>query len=62
VIALLLPLAHAGHWINGFLYLTPVLIIAGLLFVQSRRDARADDEDDEDEAASTSVEGIDRER
>jgi len=47
VIGLLLPLAHAGHWINGFLYLTPVLIIAGLLFVQSRRDARADDEDDE---------------
>jgi len=48
VIALLLPLAHAGHWINGFLYLTPVLIIAGLLFVQSRRDRDEDDEEDED--------------
>jgi len=52
VIGLVLPLAHAGHWINGFLYLTPVLIIAALLFVQSRREAGEDDEDElEDPAA-----------
>jgi hypothetical protein len=45
VIALLVfPLAHAGHWINGALYLSPVLIIGGLLFVQSRRDRKRGDD------------------
>ena len=43
--ALVLPLAHAGHWINAVLYLLPVLLIAVLLFVQNRRDRRRDDEE-----------------
>lgn len=43
--ALVLPIAHAGHWINGLLYLTPVVVIAVLLFVQSRRDAGKDEPD-----------------
>jgi hypothetical protein len=44
--ALVLPLAHAGHWINGFLYLSPVLIIGLLLFIQSRRESGEDLDDD----------------
>jgi len=43
---LVLPLAHAGHWINAVLYLLPVLLIALLLFIQNRRDKRRDDTDD----------------
>jgi hypothetical protein len=46
VSGLLVPLAHAGHWINGALYLSPVLIIGALLFVQSRRDKDLDDDED----------------
>ena len=34
------PLAHAGHWISGLLYLAPVLIIVGALYWQSWRDKR----------------------
>ena len=34
------PLAHAGHWIAGLLYLAPVLVIVGALYWQSWRDKR----------------------
>jgi hypothetical protein len=37
-----LPIAHAGHWFEGALYLAPVLILVIVLFVQGRND---DDED-----------------
>jgi hypothetical protein len=43
VTALLLtpPLAHAGHWLAGLLYLAPVLIVVGALVFQSWKDRRA---------------------
>jgi len=37
-----LPIAHAGHWFEGALYLAPVVILVIVLFVQGRKD----DEDD----------------
>ena len=40
-----LPIAHAGHWFEGALYLAPVVILVIVLFVQGRKD------DDEGEDA-----------
>jgi hypothetical protein len=37
-----LPIAHAGHWFEGALYLAPVVILVIVLFVQGRKH---DDED-----------------
>jgi hypothetical protein len=37
-----LPIAHAGHWFEGALYLAPVVILVIVLFVQGRK---ADDEE-----------------
>ena len=37
-----IPIAHAGHWFEGALYLAPVVILVIVLFVQGRK------EDDED--------------
>ena len=42
---MILPIAHAGHWFEGALYLAPVLILVIVLFVQGRKD------DDEEVAA-----------
>jgi hypothetical protein len=42
---MILPIAHAGHWFEGALYLAPVLILVIVLFVQGRKD------DDEEIAA-----------
>ena len=39
---MIIPIAHAGHWFEGALYLAPVLILVIVLFVQGRKD---DDED-----------------
>jgi hypothetical protein len=39
---LVLPIAHAGHWVQGALYLAPVLILVVVLLWQSRRDDDAD--------------------
>jgi hypothetical protein len=33
-----LPIAHAGHWFEGALYLAPVVILVIVLFVQGRKD------------------------
>jgi hypothetical protein len=41
---IMLPIAHAGHWFEGALYLAPVVILVIVLFVQGRK------EDDEDVA------------
>lgn len=41
-----LPLAHAGHWAVGLLYLVPIVVLVVVLFVQGRRekvDAEAED-------------------
>jgi hypothetical protein len=37
-----IPIAHAGHWFEGALYLAPVLVLVLALVVQSRTH---DDED-----------------
>ncbi|MEA2385425.1 MAG: hypothetical protein QOH72_5396 [Solirubrobacteraceae bacterium] len=42
---LTLPIAHAGHWFEGALYLAPVVILVIVLFLQGRKD------DDEEVAA-----------
>ena len=39
---IILPIAHAGHWFEGALYLAPVVILVVVLFLQGRKD---DDED-----------------
>jgi len=39
---IMLPIAHAGHWFEGALYLAPVVILVIVLFIQGRKD---DDED-----------------
>jgi len=39
---IMLPIAHAGHWFEGALYLAPVLILVIVLFVQGRK---GDDEE-----------------
>jgi hypothetical protein len=39
---MIIPIAHAGHWFEGALYLAPVLILVVVLFVQGRKD---DDDD-----------------
>jgi hypothetical protein len=42
-----LPIAHAGHWFEGALYLAPVVILVVVLFLQGRK------EDDEEVAAES---------
>ena len=37
-----LPIAHAGHWFEGALYLAPVVILVVVLFVQGRKDQDED--------------------
>ena len=46
----MIPLAHAGHWFVGLLYLAPVAIIAGFLGVQWWRDRRDGIEEPEDDS------------
>jgi hypothetical protein len=50
VIAAVLILAHAGHWLAGLLYLAPVVIVVGALGYQSWKDRR-EGPDDEDSTA-----------
>ena len=38
-----IPLAHAGHWAAGLLYLLPVFILAGGVFWQRRNDRLAEE-------------------
>jgi hypothetical protein len=40
-----LPIAHAGHWFEGALYLAPVVIVVIVLFLQSRRTGEPDEAD-----------------
>jgi hypothetical protein len=39
-----LPIAHAGHWFEGALYLAPVVILVIVLFIQGRKDDGDDGE------------------
>jgi hypothetical protein len=48
----IVPLAHAGHWAVGLLYLAPVAIVVGFLAWQAwqdRRDPRPLDAEDPDD-------------
>lgn len=36
------PLAHAGHWLAGLLYLTPVIVLAVAIGLQRFKDRRKD--------------------
>jgi hypothetical protein len=38
-----LPIAHAGHWFEGALYLAPVVILVVVLFIQGRKDDGAEE-------------------
>lgn len=40
-----LPIAHAGHWIAGLLYLVPLFVVGGMLTFTARRDRRAEAEE-----------------
>ena len=33
-----IPISHAGHWLEGALYIAPVVILVLVLFVQGRAD------------------------
>jgi hypothetical protein len=37
---MIIPIAHAGHWLAGLLYLTPVLILVGGVLWQRHNDRR----------------------
>ena len=39
---MIVPLAHAGHWIVNVLYLVPLLLVIAMLGVSSIRDRRAE--------------------
>jgi hypothetical protein len=39
------PLAHAGHWAVGLIYLAPVAILVVTLLVIGRRDRQAEAEE-----------------
>ncbi|MDX6656524.1 MAG: hypothetical protein QOH62_1317 [Solirubrobacteraceae bacterium] len=47
--ALILPVAHFGHWYVTLLYMAPVVVLVAALSFQSWRDKRRKDRDDEPE-------------
>jgi hypothetical protein len=53
VVAFVPPLAHAGHWLAGLLYLAPVLIVVGALGWQSLKDRREGGDDDDGPGSDT---------
>lgn len=59
MVAVVTPLAHVGHWYHIVLYLAPVLIVAGGLWVAGKRmpdeDALEGIEDGFDEALDEPV-------
>jgi hypothetical protein len=48
------PIAHAGHWIADLLYVMPLAVALGFLFVQSRRDKRREEAEGPAAPADTS--------
>jgi hypothetical protein len=46
----MIPIAHAGHWFEGALYLAPVVILVVVLFIQGRKE---DDDEVELDADGT---------
>jgi hypothetical protein len=56
---MILPLAHAGHWFAGMLYLAPVFVLGGGILWQRKNDrklaaAKANGEDPEDGSGNES--------
>jgi hypothetical protein len=47
---IMIPIAHAGHWFEGALYLAPVVILVVVLFIQGRKE---DDDEVELDADGT---------
>lgn len=39
---MIVPLAHAGHWLVNVLYLVPLLVVIAMLAISSLRDRRAE--------------------
>ena len=39
---MMLPIAHAGHWIADLLYVLPLAVALGFLALQSIRDRRSE--------------------
>jgi hypothetical protein len=50
-----LPIAHAGHWCEGVLYLAPVLTLVVVLFFQGRGDDGAETKQDQAAGSSRGV-------
>jgi cytochrome c-type biogenesis protein CcmH/NrfF len=46
----LLPLAHAGHWILWILYALPVIVVVASIVISARRERRRDGAPDSTEA------------
>ena len=42
-----LPIAHFGHWYHALLYLAPVVIVVGVLWMLERRERGHDEDEDE---------------
>jgi len=42
-----LPIAHFGHWYHALLYLAPVVIVVGVLWILERRERGRDAGDDD---------------
>lgn len=43
---MIVPLAHASHWLAGLLYLVPVFVLAGGILWQRANDRKARREDE----------------
>jgi hypothetical protein len=50
-----LPIAHAGHWFEGALYLAPVVILVIVLFVQGRKDDNEEEANHQDRRTRADV-------
>jgi|RhiMethySRZTD1v2_1073278.scaffolds.fasta_scaffold2783576_1 hypothetical protein len=42
-----LPIAHFGHWYHALLYLAPVVIVVGVLWILERRERGRDAGEDD---------------
>ena len=46
--SVIVPLAHAGHWIEGAIYFAPVALVVGALLFQGWRERRGEHRDEAD--------------
>ena len=45
---MIVPLAHAGHWLVSLAYIAPLLFLVGVILVGKIRDRRSDGSDPND--------------